>query len=104
MPYPRYAIHLKRAASCGACGRDVRVRGYIAAMLVGLIIAGAVIAFVAFYELDFVGMLIVIAAIALIAVAVDYSFWRWVGFEAVPEEDVPAADAREAQRETLSSP
>lgn len=104
MPYPRYAIQLKRTAGCDACGRDVRVRGYIAAMIVGLIIAGTVIAFVALYELDFVATLFVMATLGLIAVAADYSFWRWVGFEAVPVEDVPAADARETQRETIASP
>lgn len=103
MPYHRYAFHMRRGASCAACGRPVRVRAYITAIVVGLLIGITIIPVLLALELDPGPMMLMLGATGLVAVAADYSFWRWVGFEAVPHEDVPSTDAAEPQRETISS-
>ena len=104
MSYPRFAIQMRRGARCGACGRDVRVRAYLTAMAVGSAIAATLIVYVLIVAPDVVPMLAVMGVVGVLAVVLDYSFWRWIGFEAVPPADVAMAAAREPQREPASGP
>ena len=91
MPYRRFALHLGRGATCESCSRRVRVRGFYPAVIGGLLLG---IGFMAWYSMSdgdgALRALLMMGVLTLIAVALDYALWRWVGFDAEPErvEDV----------------
>ena len=85
MPYRRYAFYLKRGATCASCGRSVRVRGYLFALISGVLLVGAMTGYFVTGDRSLSETLVVLAAFGLLAVVLDYTFWRWVGFTAGSE-------------------
>ena len=96
MPYRRYALYLKSGATCASCGGSVRVRGYVFALISGLLLAGAMIGYFVIDERSLRETLVVLAAFGLLAVVLDYTFWRWVGFTAGSEAPSTHPVARDA--------
>lgn len=80
MPYRRYAAHLRRAATCMHCGRTVHVRGYYAGLAGAVLLAAVVIAYFALDEHSFAESLVVLGTFGLLSFALDYMFWRRLGF------------------------
>ena len=85
MPYRRYALHMKRAATCRACGRTVRVRAYYLALGLGLAVGVVLVVLSLSYgDLGLAPTLLFLGGLAVVTLAVDYSLWRWIGFDVAP--------------------
>ena len=91
MPYSRFALYMRRFATCASCGRRVRIRGFELAVGIAIVAGLAALAYFFFIEPDLpLGRFAAILAVAAaLSIAVDWAMWRWLGFS-------PAPDASEA--------
>jgi hypothetical protein len=82
-----------------SCGRRVRIRGYEVALAGAVVVGIAAIVYMTLVDPDvsLVGLLVLLVVTGVLAFAIDYSMWRWLGFAPTPDsaEAVPAPGSAE---------
>ncbi len=83
MPYRRYAFYVRASATCAHCGTEVRLR-HFRIFVYGSIAAGGILTLGALLLTHSTGAFVAaIAALVLVAVALDYWSWRALPWDPV---------------------
>lgn len=89
MPYRRYAFYLRSSAKCVHCGTEVRLR-HFRLFVYGSIAVGGILTLAAILLTHSTGAFVAaIAALVLVAVALDYWSWRALPWDPVQPSETP---------------
>ncbi len=91
MPYRHFMFHLRPSATCGDCGKLVRLHGFQTLVLVGIIgVAGAIGGSLL---IDSVALLLAFTgALAVVFLVLDWWIWKALSWDPVDGEQ-PASKA-----------
>ncbi len=91
MAYRHYMFHFRPSATCGGCGRRVRLHGFHALVLVGIVgVAGAIAGVLL---IDSPALLFAFAGtLAVVFLALDWWSWKALSWDPVDGEQ-PASKA-----------